>query len=246
MTTILVIEDEQILGETLCYNLERGGFSAVLANDGIAGLEQARTLRPDLIILDVMLPGLDGFSICRTLTRESPIPIILLTALQDEAHRIAGLELGAIDYVVKPFSMGELLARVRAILRWNERQRQGPGPDLLHAGEIKLDRVSRQVWLGDREVALSYKEFDLLACLMHNSGVALSRDLLLERVWGSDFPGSARTIDVHIRWLREKLEPDPANPIMIHTVRGIGYRFQAPNQTAAVLPARGWKTGTSG
>jgi DNA-binding response OmpR family regulator len=228
MTTILVIEDEHILSETLCYNLERAGFTTELANDGITGLEKARSVRPDLIILDVMLPGLDGFSICRTIARESATPIVILTALQDEAHRIAGLELGAIDYVVKPFSMGELLARVRAILRWNERQRQVAGPDVLLAGELRLDRVSRQAWLGEREIGLSYKEFDLLACLMHNTGVALSRDLLLERVWGSEFPGSNRTIDVHIRWLREKLEPDPANPVMIHTVRGIGYRFQTP------------------
>src|SRR6266498_2941605 len=176
MTTILVIEDEQILSETLSYNLERAGFTVELAADGIAGLEKARELQPSLIILDVMLPGLDGFSICRTITRERVVPIIMLTALQDEAHRIAGLELGAIDYVTKPFSM-----------------------------------------------------VDLLACLMHNAGVALSRDLLLERVWGSEFPGSNRTIDVHIRWLREKLEQDPANPVMIHTVRGIGYRFQSPS-----------------
>jgi DNA-binding response OmpR family regulator len=229
MATILVIEDEQILSETLGYNLERAGFTVELATDGITGLEKARRVQPNLIILDIMLPGLDGFSICRTIARESAIPIIILTALQDEAHRIAGLELGAIDYVIKPFSMGELLARVRAILRWNERQRQIPGPDVLYAGALRLDRISRQVWYGEREIELSYKEFDLLACLMHNSGVALSRDLLLERVWGSGFPGSNRTIDVHIRWLREKLEPDPANPIMIHTVRGIGYRFQDPS-----------------
>jgi DNA-binding response OmpR family regulator len=228
MATILVIEDEQILSETLSYNLERAGFTVVLAADGILGLEQARRIQPDLIILDIMLPGLDGFSVCRTIARESAVPIIILTALQDEAHRIAGLELGAIDYVIKPFSMGELLARVRTILRWNERQRQIPGPDVLQAGPLRLDRVSRQVWQGEREIGLSYKEFDLLACLMHNSGVALSRDLLLERVWGSEFPGSNRTIDVHIRWLREKLEQDPANPVLIHTVRGIGYRFQDP------------------
>jgi DNA-binding response OmpR family regulator len=248
MTTILVIEDEQILSETLCYNLDRAGFTAELANDGISGLEKARNSNPDLIILDVMLPGLDGFSICRTIARERPVPIILLTALQDEAHRIAGLELGAIDYVTKPFSMGELLARVRAILRWNERQRQMSGTDVIEAGALRLDRISRQLWVGDREVGLSYKEFDLLACLMHNAGVALSRDLLMERVWGSEFPGSSRTIDVHIRWLREKLEADPANPVMIHTVRGIGYRFQNPAaalyEVDAGLAARA--TGTDG
>jgi DNA-binding response OmpR family regulator len=226
MSTILLIEDDHILIETLGYNLERAGFTVEYATDGVVGLEQARKLQPNLIILDVMLPGLDGFSICRTIARESAIPIILLTALQDEAHRIAGLELGAVDYVIKPFSMGELLARVRAILRWNERQRHASSADVLRSGRLRLDRVSRQVWYGEREIELSYKEFDLLACLMHNAGVALSRDLLLGRVWGNDFPGSSRTIDVHIRWLREKIEPDPANPIHIHTVRGIGYRFQ--------------------
>lgn len=226
MATILVIEDEPILSETLGYNLERAGFTAERALDGIDGLEKARSINPDLIILDVMLPGLDGFSICRAIARERAVPIILLTALQDEAHRIAGLELGAIDYVVKPFSMGELLARVRTILRWNERQRHAPLPDLLRVGALKLDRASRQVWLGEREITLSYKEFDLLACLMHNVGVALSRDLLLERVWGSEFPGSNRTIDVHVRWLREKIEADPSDPQRIQTVRGIGYRFE--------------------
>ena len=235
MATILVIEDEPILSETLGYNLERAGFTAERALDGIDGLEKARSINPDLIILDVMLPGLDGFSICRAIARERAVPIILLTALQDEAHRIAGLELGAIDYVVKPFSMGELLARVRTILRWNERQRHAPLPDLLRVGALKLDRASRQVWLGEREITLSYKEFDLLACLMHNVGVALSRDLLPERVWGSEFPGSNRTIDVHVRWLREKIEADPANPMMIQTVRGIGYRFHAPQETHDLL-----------
>jgi DNA-binding response OmpR family regulator len=248
MTTILVIEDEQILSETLCYNLDRAGFTTELANDGISGLEKARNGNSALIILDVMLPGLDGFSICRTIARERAVPIILLTALQDEAHRIAGLELGAIDYVIKPFSMGELLARVRAILRWNERQRQIPGADVIDAGALKLDRVSRQVWVGGHEVSLSYKEFDLLACLMHNAGAALSRDLLMERVWGSEFPGSNRTIDVHIRWLREKLEADPANPAIIHTVRGIGYRFQSPAQTPYEIEAgrTSRPTGTDG
>src|SRR4029079_15543311 len=173
MATILIIEDEQILSETLGYNLERAGFTVELAADGILGLEQARHGQPDLIILDIMLPGLDGFSVCRTIASESAVPIIILTALQDEAHRIAGLELGAIDYVIKPFSMGELLARVRAILRWNERQRQMPGPDALNVGALRLERVRREEWHGDREIELSYKEFDLLACLMHNSGVAL-------------------------------------------------------------------------
>ncbi|MCS7291207.1 MAG: response regulator transcription factor [Roseiflexus sp.] len=229
MTTILLVEDDSVLLETLSYNFERAGFQVTTAADGLTGLEMARRVRPDLIILDVMLPGLDGFSVCRAVAKETAVPIVLLTALHDEAHRIAGLELGAIDYVVKPFSMGELLARVRAILRWNERQRQKPASSVLSVGPVQLDRNSRRVWYEDREIELSHKEFDLLACLMHNAGVALSRDLLLERVWGSDFLGSNRTIDVHVRWLREKLEPDPANPVLIRTVRGIGYCFQDPS-----------------
>ena len=241
MTTILIIEDELILNETLSYNLERAGFNVERAEDGISGLEKARRLRPSLIILDVMLPGLDGFSICRTLTRERAVPIIMLTALQDEAHRIAGLELGAIDYVTKPFSMGELLARVRSILRWNERQRETSNPAVLDIGDLHLDQVSRQVWRGAEEVGLSFKEFDLLACLMQHAGMALSREQLLDQVWGSEFPGSSRTIDVHIRWLREKIEDDPANPAMIHTVRGVGYRFQSPD-----APAQSLRTGTNG
>ncbi|ABU60375.1 MULTISPECIES: response regulator transcription factor [Roseiflexus] len=238
MTTILLVEDDSVLLETLSYNFERAGFQVTTAADGLTGLEMVRQVRPDLIILDVMLPGIDGFSVCRAVAKETAIPIVLLTALHDEAHRIAGLELGAIDYVVKPFSMGELLARVRAILRWNERQRQAPTSNVLSIGPVQLDRNSRRVWYQDREVELSQKEFDLLACLMHNAGVALSRDLLLERVWGNDFLGSNRTIDVHVRWLREKLEPDPANPVLIRTVRGIGYCFQDPSFDPLGRPSR--------
>lgn len=228
MATILLIEDDPILLETLAYNLVQAGYDVETAADGVAGLERARQLRPDLVILDVMLPRLDGFTVCRTIASESLSPIILLTALRDESHRIAGLELGAIDYVVKPFSMGELLARIRAILRWSERQRQSPGPEILRVGPLRIDRSSRRVWNADREVTLAHREFDLLVCLVHHAGVALTRDLLLERVWGGDFVGSNRTIDVHVRWLREKIEEDPANPMYIRTVRGIGYCFQEP------------------
>jgi DNA-binding response OmpR family regulator len=228
MTTILVIEDDQILQETLRYNLERAGFAVESASDGMDGLEQARRTQPDLVLLDLMLPGLDGFSVCRALARERAIPIVMLTALQDESHRIAGLELGAIDYIVKPFSMSELLARLRAIMRWNERQRQVPAREILQVGALQIDRGSRRVWCDQREIDLSHKEFDLLACLVHNAGIALSRDLLLERIWGGGFLGSNRTIDVHIRWLREKIEADPANPRLIRTVRGVGYYFHDP------------------
>ncbi len=227
MATILLVEDEAILADTLRYNLEREGYSVLVASDGVQALELARQHQPALLILDIMLPRLDGFSVCRILRAESQVPIIMLTARQDEVDRIAGLELGADDYVVKPFSLGELLARVRAILRRG--QREGSlQRETLQAGALKVDTGSRRVWRGQNEIMLSAKEFDLLVYLMHHRGIALSRDLLLERVWGHDFPGDSRTVDVHIRWLREKVEPDPSQPVYIQTVRGIGYRFEAP------------------
>ncbi len=228
MATILLVEDEQVLSETLRYNLENEGYTVLSASDGVQALDLARQTQPDLIILDVMLPRLDGFSVCRIVRGESDVPIIMLTARQDEIDRIAGLEFGADDYVVKPFSLGELLARVRAILRRGRRQSEAGQREILQAGDLKVDTGSRRVWRGAREATLSAKEFDLLVCLMRNRGLALSRDLLLERVWGYDFLGDSRTVDVHVRWLREKIEPDPSQPIFIHTVRGTGYRFEAP------------------
>ncbi len=225
MSTILLVEDEEVLADTLRYNLEREGYTVMSANDGVTGLDLARAEAPDLVILDVMLPKLDGFSVCRLLRRETDVPIIMLTARQDEVDRIAGLELGADDYVVKPFSLGELLARVRAILRRSDRQPTGVERELLTADDLRVDTGSRRVFRNSIEITLAQKEFDLLVCLMRNRGMALSRDLLLERVWGYDFPGDSRTVDVHIRWLREKVEADPSKPIFIQTVRGIGYRF---------------------
>ncbi len=231
--TILLIEDDATLAETLRYNLEREGYSVLSAIDGIHGLELARREHPNLLVLDVMLPRLDGFSVCRILRQESDIPIIMLTARQDEVDRIAGLELGADDYVSKPFSLGELLARVRAILRRSERRSAATPPtgnrEILEAGELRIDAKSRRAWRSKGELNLPQKEFDLLTCLMRNRGIALSRDLLLERVWGFDFLGDSRTVDVHIRWLREKIEANPAHPRYIQTVRGVGYRFEAPS-----------------
>ncbi len=225
MSTILLVEDEALLADTLRYNLEREGYTVLSASDGVTGLDLARAEQPDLLILDVMLPKLDGFSVCRILRRETNIPIMMLTARQDEVDRIAGLELGADDYVIKPFSLGELLARVRAILRRTDRQPTGIERELLTAANLKVDTGSRRVFRDNNEITLAQKEFDLLVCLMRNRGMALSRDLLLERVWGYDFPGDSRTVDVHVRWLREKVEVDPSSPIYIQTVRGIGYRF---------------------
>jgi DNA-binding response OmpR family regulator len=225
MATILLVEDETLLAETLRYNLEREGYTVITAADGMTGLDLARADPPDLLILDVMLPKLDGFSVCRILRRETNLPIMMLTARQDEVDRIAGLELGADDYVVKPFSLGELLARVRAILRRSDRQPTGVEREQLTAEGLRVDTGSRRVFRDGLEITLAQKEFDLLVCLLRNRGMALSRDLLLERVWGYDFPGDSRTVDVHVRWLREKVEVDPGKPVYIQTVRGIGYRF---------------------
>ena len=229
MPTILLVEDDATLAETLRYNLEREGYAVISASDGVTALEYARQRQPDIVVLDVMLPRLDGFSVCRMLRKESAMPIIMLTARQDEVDHIAGLELGADDYLTKPFSVGELLARIRAILRRSDRSASTVERDILHIGVIKLDVGSRRIWRDDTEIQLSQKEFDLLACLMRNRGLALSRDVLLERVWGFDYVGDGRTVDVHIRWLREKVEQDPSNPVYLQTVRGIGYRFDVPN-----------------
>jgi len=228
MPTILLVEDDATLADTLRYNLERESYTVISASDGMTALELARSGDPDIVVLDVMLPRLDGFSVCRILRKESSVPVIMLTARQDEVDRIAGLELGADDYLTKPFSVGELLARIRAILRRTDRA-TGLERDIVTIGAIKLDTGSRRIWRDDSEVQLSQKEFDLLACLMRNRGLALSRDVLLERVWGFDYVGDGRTVDVHIRWLREKIEADPSTPEYVQTVRGIGYRFDTPN-----------------
>jgi DNA-binding response OmpR family regulator len=226
MPIILLIEDDTTIADTLRYNFEREGYGMLAAEDGVAGLELARSARPDLIILDVVLPRLDGFSLCRILREESDVPIIMLTGRQDEIDRIAGLELGADDYLIKPFSLGELLARVRALLRRVDR-RLLADREILEVAALRIDTGSRRVWRADQEINLAQKEYDLLICLVRNRGIALSRELLLERVWGYDFAGDSRTVDVHIRWLREKIELDPARPVLIRTVRGVGYRFES-------------------
>lgn len=227
MARLLLVEDDQILLETLRYNFERVGYDVCIASDGEAGLALARSLQPDLLILDVMIPKLDGFSLCSILRQESSLPILMLSALQEEMHRIAGLELGANDFVLKPFSFAELLARVRSLLRWSERLTPVIENEVLQAGPIRIELASRRVWRNGQELNLTQKEFDLLAYLVRYQGNVLSRDLLIERIWASDFPTNHRTIDVHIRWLREKIERDPANPEFIQTVRGVGYRFRS-------------------
>jgi len=222
MTKLLLVEDDQTLRETLAYNLTREGYTVIEADNGVAALDLAREQQPDLIILDVMLPELDGLTVCRTLRREMDVPIVLLTARSGEVDRIIGLDSGADDYIVKPFSLGELLARLRAVLRRGRREPETK----LQSGDLVLDVVGHRAWRGNQLLTLSPKEFDLLAELVRHKGAVLTRELLLQRVWGFDFEGDTRTVDVHIRWLREKIEDDPANPRRIETVRGLGYRFE--------------------
>lgn len=221
--TVLVVEDDTTLRETLALNLRAEGYAVVEAEDGETGLELGRSEAPDLVILDVMLPKLDGLTLCRILRRESGVPIILLTARGTETDKIIGLESGADDYVVKPFSLGELLARVRAGLR---RGRSAAPSTELTSADLRLDLLARRAFLGETELELAPREFELLATLMRNRGAVLTRDLLLASVWGDDYLGDSRTVDVHIRWLRQKIERDPSNPQRIVTLRGVGYRFE--------------------
>jgi DNA-binding response OmpR family regulator len=225
MTTILIVEDETTVRETLTRNFKAEGFEVLSAPDGVEGLELARDRNPDLIVLDLMLPGMDGLSLCRVLRRESDVPVIVLTARGTEMDKIVGLETGADDYVVKPFSFGELLARVRANLRRADSDSHR-ARTRLQSGDLQLDLISRRAHRAETELRLTHKEFDLLAELMRNKGAVLSRDLLLTQVWGYDYVGDSHTVDVHIRWLREKVEENPSNPKRITTVRGVGYRFE--------------------
>ena len=223
MTSILVVEDDAVLRDTLALNLRAEGYEVHSSEDGETGLALARDLDPDLVVLDVMLPKLDGLTVCRILRRKSQVPIIILTARGTEADKIVGLETGADDYIVKPFSLGEFLARVRAALR---RGSVAPATDELSSGELRIDLISRRAYVGETELQLAPKEFELLATLMRHAGAVLTRDLLLTRVWGDDYLGDTRTVDVHIRWLREKIEEDPSHPERIITLRGVGYRFE--------------------
>jgi DNA-binding response OmpR family regulator len=235
---VLVVEDEPTLVDTLQYSLSRQGYEVAVASDGAKALEVARRHRPDLVILDVMLPTLDGFEVCRILRQEMSAPILMLTARTDEVDKVVGLEVGADDYLTKPFSMRELMARVKALLRrvrlvreeMVSQEKNGDGE--LPAGErlvfpdLVIDLGRREVFFRQQLFHLKPKEFELLVFLARNRGLVLSRDLILERVWGWDYDGGSRTVDVHVRWLREKIEEDPSNPTRIVTVRGIGYRFE--------------------
>jgi len=228
---VLVVEDEKILQETLAYNLRHQGYQVETSGDGKAAIELARTFHPDVIILDIMLPGMDGFEVCRILRQEMTTPILMLTARDDEIDRIVGLEVGADDYLTKPFSMRELMARVKAILRRvrlirEEMDGDGTALQLLLFDNLTINPTRREVLLDTKTLSLKPKEYELLMFMAQHKGQVLSREHILERVWGWDFIGDSRTVDVHVRWLREKIESEPAPPTRIITVRGAGYRFE--------------------
>ena len=230
MARVLVVDDEATLVDTIRYNLRREGYDVQVASEGNEALKLARATSPDLVVLDLMLPGIDGLEVCRQLRRDSTVPILMLTAKDDEIDKIVGLEVGADDYMTKPFSMRELLARVRAMLRRSRMTQQtaeSDGAQSVRSGDLEADPLQRKVILGERSLQLKPKEFDLLVYLMQQRGRVLTRDQLLEKVWGYTFGGDTRTVDVHIRWLREKIEEDPGKPRRLETVRGVGYRFVA-------------------
>ncbi len=227
---ILVIEDEPTLRDVLSYNLRKEGYRVEVATDGVEGLEKARRLCPDLIVLDVMLPQMDGFEVARRLRSEITAPILMLTARTDEVDRVVGLEVGADDYILKPFSMRELQARIKAHLRRLQMLKAsaastGNLPREFVFGNLVIGVERREVLLNGQPLHLKPKEYDLLLFFARHPRRILSRDYILEQVWGWQYFGDSRTVDVHVRWLREKIEPDPSHPVRIVTVRGGGYRF---------------------
>ena len=222
---ILVVEDDPTLLDVLKYNLLKEGYQVSTALDGSRALELARSERPDIIILDIMLPVLNGYEVCRILRKEMTAPILMLTAKDDEVDKIVGLDVGADDYMTKPFSMRELLARVRAMLRRSEMQ--APSTDTaIKVGEIEVDTSRHEIFRNGKTLTLRPKEFDLLAFLARNKGLVFTREQLLEKVWGYDYAGDSRTVDVHVRWLREKIEDNPNEPRLLLTVRGVGYKLE--------------------
>jgi DNA-binding response OmpR family regulator len=222
---ILVVDDEPTIVEFVRINLEKAGFRVLTAGDGETALRLAASEQPDLVVLDVMLPGKDGFEVCRELRRTTAVPIIMLTARDDDVDKILGLELGADDYLTKPFNPRELVARIKAILRRMDRINR-LDTEVITRGRIQLDLDRHQVTAGGQAVDLTPKEFELLELLIKNPGRVFSREILLERLWGYDFFGDSKTIDVHIRRLREKVEEDPSSPTHILTVWGVGYKFR--------------------
>src|SRR3954467_13095315 len=232
--TILVVEDEGVLREALVDALESDGFRVVAAADGREALVTFRAERPDLVLLDLMLPELSGIEVCRIIRAESGVPIVMLTAKDSELDKVVGLELGADDYVTKPFSLRELSARIRALFRRAEHVAAADGalPAAVDLGRVQVDLAAHRLLRDGAPVAIKPKAFELLAFLLRHPGQAFTRDQLLEHVWGYDYAGETRTVDVHVHWLRTTLEDDASSPQFIHTVRGVGYVFRRPPETA--------------
>lgn len=230
MPRILLVDDEPVIIDSLRFSLNREGFEVFTASDGAQALELFDDAQPDLVVLDIRLPGMDGLEVCRRLRARSTVPIIMLTALGNELDRVVGLEVGADDYLPKPFSFRELLARIRSMLRRVELDLRAAKPEVLQVGSLRADPTSRRVYKGEKELQLSAREFELMTTLMAQAGRAVSRDELISRVWGTDWAGDPRTLEVHIRWLRLKIEDDPTIPRFVQTVRGYGYRFVGPEE----------------
>jgi DNA-binding response OmpR family regulator len=225
--TILIVDDERTLRETLAEALDADGFRVLTAADGREALSRFREHQPDLVVLDLMLPELSGIEVCRIIRAESGVPIVMLTAKTSELDKVVGLELGADDYVTKPFSLRELTARIRALLRRTEQLAEAPTP-LVELGALTVDLAGHRLLRDGELVPLKPKVFELLAYLLRHPGQVLSREQLLEHVWGYDYAGETRTVDVHVHWLRAAIEPAPAEPVYLHTVRGVGYVFRRP------------------
>lgn len=237
MTHVLLIDDDELITRPLATACSQAGYRVSVAHAGQQGLAVVRQDKPDIVVLDVLMPEMDGWQVCQAIRRHSPVPILMLTALGEETDRILGLELGADDYLTKPFSTRELLAHLRALLRRVQLDRgEQEGNAFLQAGDLRVDLATRRVFKGQDELTLRFKEFELLSFLMSRSGEAVTRAELFDKVWGSDWLGDTRTLDVHVRWLREKIEDNPSEPRYIQTVRGVGYRFvpQEPGDDSAL------------
>ncbi|PMC63975.1 DNA-binding response regulator [Corynebacterium tuscaniense] len=230
-STILIVEDEESLADPLAYLLKKEGFEAVIAVDGPTALKKFEQKQIDLVLLDLMLPGMSGTDVCKKLRATSGVPIIMVTARDSEIDKVVGLELGADDYVTKPYSTRELIARIRAVLRRGngaaETAQEAESGDVLVGGRVRLDVERHTVFVEDQPVAMPLKEFDLLEYLMRNAGRVLTRGQLIDRIWGSDYVGDTKTLDVHVKRLRTKIEKEPSRPEQLITVRGLGYKFEA-------------------
>ena len=225
MTRLLLVEDEESFREAMAFMLRKEGFEVVLAEDGRKALDAFDASAPDLVLLDLMLPGMSGTDVCRALRQVSSVPIIMVTAKDSEIDKVVGLEIGADDYVTKPFSARELVARIRAVARRSSEIESGEG-GVIAAGPVRMDTERHEVTVDGSPVTLPLKEFDLLEVLLRNAGRVMTRQQLIERVWGSDYFGDTKTLDVHVKRLRSKLEPDPRTPQHLLTVRGLGYKFE--------------------